>query len=1660
MIKTIRINKLRWLSFLVILAMLASLLPITAFAGDGPDLAVTGISYPPETDIWSTVPVTVTVKNVGNETASGRCVIRVTFDYHGRSNSGWYTLDNASIAPDEELSFAVDVWDDAGGMATLSAEIDSENNIAEADENNNVFNLENQIIGKDLIVTDITPSEGITVGDGVLFNVTVKNQGSRTYGGDANYITIAVDGNVCEYVEGEGTNYDSPIAPGQSITYTANANSGTWVPDHSGSYTVTATCNALGWVWDESIKDNNSFSKTITVSESTDPLPDMVPVAVTCVPENPVQGEETTLYVTVENQGEAATPEGVIMAPLAYVNGRMVGYNDTYTTSIPAGGSVTLPITSGKWFPEPGTYTLSAFVDDMNRIRESDKTNNRYTNPTPLTIQAAEGPDLTVTGISWSPLTVTAGEQLTFKATVKNTGNAATSGNVNCSFNIDGALNIDADVYTQPIQPGQSVVLTAGATWAAVIGNSTVKAAVASQGEISDRNNDLTIGFSVDTAYTETAKSADSFVDTIGVNTHLTWLDSVYSNYEGIIKPRLLEAGIRTIRDTGDAAVDPVYTGKVKDLAASGIHLNAIFSPGTDVNALIKTLFPAVVSAEGPNEYDGNGGVLWADTLRSFSQTMYEAIRNDPEISHIPIVSTTLVKGAQSYITLGDISQYIDYGNIHPYTGGKYPSYGLGMNMANTIPAFGSKPLYATETGYHTFNGNSVGQPGVSEAAAGKYIPRQYFELFNAGIVKTFQYQLIDNFPDDPPTNSEEHYGMIRADGTPKAAFYAVRNTTALLREPGASFVPGSFSFALSGHTENIHHTLLQKSNGKFYLVLWAEVSAFDVDRNKNILSPDQQVTLKFEQSVSSVKMYKPSTSAAVFGTYFNRDELNIGISDEITVLEITPAGDMAPEVPAAPDSLTAVAGEANVVLKWLPSQGASSYVIKRSTSGGGVYEEIAEIPAENGSAVFNKYKDATVANAITYYYVVSAKNGGSEGTNSNEAICTPAIELLPAKWLQTDIGDVEAPGNAAYNSSGAVFTLRGVGHDLGGNKDGLHYLYREVSGDAEITARLADLDDTAIDAKAGVVIRETLEEGSKSVSNVMTPHNGAVFVFRKDAGGNSIDSRTHAAGWVKLVRKDDIFTAYTSEDGLVWTKTLSATVNMAENVYIGLAVSSNTYGELNTAIFDNVVINSTPSELSNDASMTSTIGTVGTGAISGIPYDTTLSRMKAAITPAPGAVFEIYLADGVTAASDLKTGYKVIVTAEDQVTKAVYTITMNARPPVDDTPSNPAAPATGAEEKEAPVKARADSAALLKAFEQAKANESGVKTVQLEIKAVEGASSYIQELPGSLFNTARSKAEKQIEIKTPVGNIVVSDTMFKDSDIGKAEVIGISLAAADVSKLDEKTRTLVGNRPVIEINAIADGKAISWENKEAPVTVSIDYTPSEEELKNPDYIVVYYIDGDGRLNAVPTGKFDPATGKVTFTTTHFSKYAVSYNFKTFADAGNYQWAQKPMEFVASKGILSGKTEDTFNPEGTISRAEFIDALIKALGLTADFDTNFDDVGIAHKYYESVGIARKLGITLGTGNNKFSPDARILRQEMAIFVERAMHLSGKTLAAGESSELMRYTDSSTISGYARDAVAAIIKAEILIGDGKKRIDPLGKATRAQAATVLYRVYNK
>lgn len=301
----------------------------------------------------------------------------------------------------------------------------------------------------------------------------------------------------------------------------------------------------------------------------------------------------------------------------------------------------------------------------------------------------------------------------------------------------------------------------------------------------------------------------------------------------------------------------------------------------------------------------------------------------------------------------------------------------------------------------------------------------------------------------------------------------------------------------------------------------------------------------------------------------------------------------------------------------------------------------------------------------------------------------------------------------------------------------------------------------------------------------------------------------------------------------------------------------------------------------------------------------------------------------------------------------------------------------------------------------------------------------------------------------------------------------GISIGQGDKSNLPDEVKEALGDRPLIQLTLAVDGRQTDWNNPDAPVTVSIPYSPTAEELANPESIVIWYIDGRGNAVSVPSGRYDPVTGAVTFNCTHFSDFAVVFNPASFSDVPAGAWYSKAVGFIAARDITAGTGGGNFSPGAKLTRGQFIVMLMKAYEITPDVKSsgaaaadNFSDAG--NTYYTGyLAAAKRLGISGGVGENRFAPGREITRQEMFTLLYNALKEigrlpevnSGKSGTNNTGKPLSSFSDSDGIASWAKEALTLLTETGTVAGS-KGKLSPAGTTTRAEMAQVLYNLLSE
>ncbi len=397
----------------------------------------------------------------------------------------------------------------------------------------------------------------------------------------------------------------------------------------------------------------------------------------------------------------------------------------------------------------------------------------------------------------------------------------------------------------------------------------------------------------------EQAKSADSFVAAEGVNTH--YINSVYTGQNAYSFPqldqKLADLDIRHIRDnTAEDPTNPAGFGRIDSLfSIYGIRSDLVFgstinSPAQVVNLL--KAHPGYEAVEGLNESDfaarSYNGFIDNPAAHSYPATiayqtdLYSAVKGDTQTAAVQVFSPAMGNSGNSqYLSSGSGS--FQFASMHSYPTAHNPTFALDTKISQTNQMSSpSKPIVATETGYYTKAADG-GQ--VSETAMMKYVPRLFGEYFNRGIVRTYDYELVD---ENPTSDRESNFGLLHWDLTPKPAYTALKNLNGLLKEAAAgSFSPETLNYTMTAPT-SVHHTLLEKSDGTFYLLVWNEVTSWDLSGGRDITNPDVALTLALADQFAEAKIFLPGVSADPIATVLNPTSINLDVPDQMMVVELS----------------------------------------------------------------------------------------------------------------------------------------------------------------------------------------------------------------------------------------------------------------------------------------------------------------------------------------------------------------------------------------------------------------------------------------------------------------------------------------------------------------------------------------------------------------------------------------------------------------------------------------------------------------------------------------------------------------------------------------------------------------------------------------------------
>ena len=270
---------------------------------------------------------------------------------------------------------------------------------------------------------------------------------------------------------------------------------------------------------------------------------------------------------------------------------------------------------------------------------------------------------------------------------------------------------------------------------------------------------------------------------------------------------------------------------------------------------------------------------------------------------------------------------------------------------------------------------------------------------------------------------------------------------------------------------------------------------------------------------------------------------------------------------------------DASILNDSLPSSSTDGGIDSKVT-----LERVQNNPARGGIDSLNNVEvvDLTSPEAGTWTITVRPRslvmdqNPTLAGTNQDFSLVTDIATGAPSGFIDLDIGIT----GGSRVQTGNVHSIRSAGNDIWNLADQFHFAYQTLSGDGSFTAKVTSLSlvSGSLDpwAKAGVMIREKLNGGSRHAMMEVTAANGALFQYRQTENGgcgNTIQSGLKAPYWVRIVRVKDTLTGFLSPDGSAWSQIAGSRVvlpGLPTQLFAGMAVTAHTNnGSVVQGIFD-----------------------------------------------------------------------------------------------------------------------------------------------------------------------------------------------------------------------------------------------------------------------------------------------------------------------------------------------------------------------------------------------------------------------------------------------------------------------------------------------------------
>ena len=361
-----------------------------------------------------------------------------------------------------------------------------------------------------------------------------------------------------------------------------------------------------------------------------------------------------------------------------------------------------------------------------------------------------------------------------------------------------------------------------------------------------------------------------------------------------------------------------------------------------------------------------------------------------------------------------------------------------------------------------------------------------------------------------------------------------------------------------------------------------------------------------------------------------------------------------------------------------------------------------------------------------------------------------------------------------------------------------------------------------------------------------------------------------------------------------------------------------------------------------------------------------------------------------------------------------------------------------------------ADMANVIAAVKKSKGNE-----ITIEPKVTGTAQQIAVSIPKISLSDMAAQTTADLRVQTPVGSVIIpSGALRALTSQAAGSTVTVTLTSVDRASLTAAQSEAAGGRAVFDISILSGGNSITRFGNDQ-ITISLPYTLKNGE--DASGVAVWYLDNLGKLQQMTTA-YDSAKALATFTTPHLSHYVVGYTppwTNQFSDVQSADWFYGAVKYAMQKELFRGISASTFAPNAPMTRSMLVTVLYRLEGEPAvTGESGFTDIPGGRWDSDAVTWASANQIVSGYGDGRYGANDPIMREQLAAILYRYTQYKGHDVT--KTADLKHYTDASSLSPWAEDAVKWANAEGLITGTAATILAPTDGATRAQVATSLMR----